>query len=702
MKKSIPAQTFSGAQALLLYASINRAYFNAAAVFADETANFVSPSADGRTTRFAIRTARRNVDKVFLHIADDAKADTPRTAIPAVFTRTDGIFDIYTAEAAVSRPVRYAYSIAHDGRTYLYNKKGLRMEIDHAYDFTYVPGFASPDWAKGAVVYQIYVDRFCNGDPANDVTDKEYIYLGNASRRISDWDASVEPVDVCNFYGGDLQGVIDKMPYLKELGVEAIYLNPIFVSPSNHKYDIQDYDYIDPHFGVIEEDGGQPLTFDTLQNRNATKYMKRTTDKTNLEASNALFATLVACAHQNGIRVILDGVFNHCGAWNKWLDKENFYSANGYPAGAFDTAESAYHDYFRWNNGTYDSWWGHTNHPKLHYEGSQELQDYMMRIAAKWVSPPYNADGWRLDVAADLGYSPAFNHTFWRAFREAVKAANPDALILAEHYGDPSAWLDGAQWDTVMNYDAFMEPVTWFLTGMEKHSESARPDLFCNAITFEESMRYYMARLPLPALETAMNQLSNHDHSRFLTRTNRVVGRLHTLGAQAADDGLRLDVMMEAVALQMTWLGAPTVYYGDEAGLSGWTDPDNRRTYPWGHEDQTLLAFHKEMIRIRRTHAALKRGSLEFLYMNTGIISYGRWLDGEIVIAVFNNNETARTLEIPVWKATVSDDQLMRQLIATGGGAYVTEGTLYPVHGGVLEVTVSAFGSFIAEAVRPE
>ena len=161
-----------------------------------------------------------------------------------------------------------------------------------------------------------------------------------------------------------------------------------------------------------------------------------------------------------------------------------------------------------------------------------------MKIARKWVSPPYNADGWRLDVAADLGHSPEYNHQFWREFRRNVKEANPNAIILAEHYGDPKSWLKGDQWDTVMNYDAFMEPITWFLCGVEKHSDEFRGDLLGNYDAFKGAMNYHMSRFLRPSIDVSMNELSNHDHSRFLTRTNRKVGRLHTMGADAADQGV--------------------------------------------------------------------------------------------------------------------------------------------------------------------
>jgi alpha-glucosidase len=403
--------------------------------------------------------------------------------------------------------------------------------------------------------------------------------------------------------------------------------------------------------------------------------------------------------------VILDGVFNHCGAFNKRLDKEGFYNQKGYPPGAYREESSPYNHYFKWydrdwpNNDCYDSWWGHDNHPKLYFEDSPELYQYILDIGAKWVSPPFNADGWRLDVAADLGYTKDFNHQFWRDFRTAVKKANPNAIILAENYGDSEDWLTGDQWDTVMNYDAFMEPVTWFLTGMEKHSEAYSADMLCNAMAFENAMRYHMARFSVQSLQTAMNQLSNHDHSRFLTRTNRTVGRLHTMGAEAADIGTNKGVMLEAVVLQMTWPGAPTVYYGDEAGLTGWTDPDNRRTFPWGREDRGLKALHKEMIRLRKTYRALRTGSLEYLFNGYGILSYGRWDDESRLIIVLNNNNEQKKLSIPVWKADVALDATVEKLISTNTLGYDKTQERIAIRDGLLEITLAPYSSVIYRGI---
>lgn len=532
------------------------------ALFCDGTEAYVSPPEPeaGDELQLWFRTAAHDVDEVYL--------ENRELCIPMNKVISNKAFDFYEVKYKLEdKPFRYHFKIRSGNEICYYNKWGAESKLVDYYDFKIVPGFTAPDWAKGAVMYQIYTDRFCNGDPDNDVQTGEYFYIGEQVHHVDDWYRDPQPMDVREFYGGDIQGIIDKLDYLHGLGVEVVYCNPLFVSPSNHKYDTQDYDYIDPHVGKIKVDEGRLLAPGENNNIHADRYRTRTTRKENLEASNRLFIKLVEELHKRGMRIFIDGVFNHCGSFNKWLDRELIYeSADGYEVGAFVSPKSPYRNYFLFHrtgenewpgNGSYDGWWGHDTLPKLNYEDSKELEEYVLGIAKKWVSPPYNVDGWRLDVAADLGRSNEYNHEFWKKFRKAVKEANPHALILAEHYGDPSDWLQGDEWDSVMNYDAFMEPVTWFLTGMEKHSDEYRGDLLGNADNFVNAMKHHMANMMTPSLQTAMNQLSNHDHSRFLTRTNHKVGRVGQLGSRAAEEGVSLAVMREAIIMQMTWPGAP-------------------------------------------------------------------------------------------------------------------------------------------------
>ena len=651
---------------------------NKAALFCDGTEGYVYPPEpkENELVTFRFRTAKDDADRVGLVTSADTYVMEKEC--------TQGEFDYYTFETRLGEePFRYCFEVQSGTEKYYYGRCGISREILEYYNFVVVPGFSTPDWAKGAVMYQIFTDRFYNGDKSNDVETNEYYYIGDYSQRVTNWDKYPANMGVREFYGGDLQGVMDKLDYLQDLGVEVVYFNPLFVSPSNHKYDIQDYDYIDPHYGKIVDDGGEVLPNGVTDNSQATKYKKRTTGLKNLEASNELFIKLVEELHRRGMKVILDGVFNHCGSFNKWMDRERIYEGEkDYEPGAYISADSPYRSYFRFfkeepenwpYNGNYDGWWGHDTLPKLNYEDSVKLENYILYIGRKWVSPPYNVDGWRLDVAADLGRSNEYNHDFWKKFRTAVKDANPSALILAEHYGDPSDWLKGDEWDTVMNYDAFMEPITWFLTGMEKHSDEAREELLGNIDNFIGSMAHHMSNMLTPSLQVAMNELSNHDHSRFLTRTNHMVGRVEHLGPEAANEYVNKAVMREAVVMQMTWVGAPTIYYGDEAGVCGFTDPDNRRTYPWGREDHELIAFHKEAIRIHKEHPALRTGSLKILGGEENVLSYARFKGNDRIVIVINNRSERTEVKVPVWEAEIPAKCRMKRLLYSYKDGYTTE-----------------------------
>ena len=662
------------------------------ALFSDGTADYRMPPEPeaGEEVTIRFRTGKNNVDIVWL-CTEDKHYEMEKT-------ETDGEFDYYSRKVTLGEETfYYSFEVASGLLHVFYDRYGVSKEKRSDYLFFIIPGFATPAWSKGAVMYQIFVDRFYNGDPANDVLTNEYYYIQTPSRQMEDWNECPSDFSVGEFYGGDLEGVRQKLDYLQNLGVEVIYFNPLFVSPSNHKYDIQDYDYIDPHYGKIVSDGGALLSAGETDNSKATRFVRRVTDKANLEASNQFFAELVEEIHARGMKVILDGVFNHCGSFNKWLDREKIYHASGeYEDGAYLSKESPYREFFHFNdenawpdNKSYEGWWGYDTLPKLNYEGSEELYQYILQIGVKWVSAPYCVDGWRLDVAADLGHSAEMNHRFWRDFRKAVKKANPDAIILAEHYGDPQDWLiNGDQWDTVMNYDAFMEPLTWFLTGMEKHSDEYIPEKKGKIEDFEGAMRHYMASFQTSQLQCAMNELSNHDHSRFLTRTNHVVGRASTCGTKAAEEGVNYGTFREAVVVQMTWPGAPTIYYGDEAGVCGFTDPDNRRTYPWGKEDIVMVDFHRDMIRIHRENEALRTGSLKFLGGGKNLLAYGRFNRKQQFVVLLNNAAEEQQVTQEVWLAGIPKDAKLERVIITTEVGYSLMPHTYQVEDGSITLTL--------------
>ncbi len=619
--------------------------------------------------------------------------DVPSWEIALQKEEASEVFAYYTASVRLgTKPFHYYFVFEQDGLAHTFCRSGLDREEPQKEAFSVVPGSCLPEWMKGAVIYQIFVDRFRNGNPENDVKEDAYVYLGKKVRNAATWEELPETLDVGIFHGGDLDGVREKFRYLIDLGIEVLYLNPIFLSPSNHKYDTQDYDVVDPHYTIGEGEKGL--------------LSKETAEK-----SNAFFAEFMTKAHAAGLRVILDGVFNHCGSFHRWMDREKYYGGEG----AYRSDRSPYRSFFRFedpdgwpDNDSYEKWWGVETLPKLNYDASEKLCEEVLKIAEKWVSPPYCADGWRLDVAADLGHSEAFNHAFWSRFRRAVQKANPQAVVLAEHYEAPGAWLKSSEWDTVMNYPGFMDPVSHFFTGMEKHSDAFCVELFGNTDAFRESMLAARADFPENSYYAAMNELSNHDHSRFLTRTNGHCGRLAECGAAAASEGIDRSVFAEAVFFQMTWPGAPTVYYGDEAGVCGFTDPDNRRVYPWEHEDTELIKLHRGLIALHKEHPALKRGSCVFLDAadesgeGNGILAYARFMSDERCVMVINHRTEAVKINVPVLAAEILEGTMLKEIIRVGGDTLFSAahdgGRGFLVKDGLVKIEVAGRSAVMLQA----
>ena len=655
-----------------------------ASIFSDGTALFRQPTEPDFGDCVSVR----------LRILKGAQAQvTLLRGIPAErahmsLYRTDAMFDWYEGKLyCLGKSIHYTFLIQWQDRMIHYDRLGAHW-VDCAPDpdpsgaFQVIPGFHVPAWAKGAIQYQILPDRFRNGNPHGDIWNHEYCYAKGLIRHAPSWESLPEADDYRCQYGGDLVGVREKLDYLQSLGVEAIYFNPIFVSPSPHKYDTQDYEHVDPHLTLISRDGGRVQREVCDDNARATKYIIRTTNPVNLKASNAWFADFCQEIHRRGMKIILDGVFNHCGSFHRWMNREKIYPGS---SGAYGNPNSPYRDFFAFRSEhDYHCWWDVETLPKLYYEKSEALREAILSVGELWASPPYSIDGWRLDVGADLGQTLAFNHAFWKEFRRRVKSVNPRLVIIAEHYGDPADWLEGDEWDTVMNYDAFMDPLSFFLTGMEKHSDYRRDDLYLNGQAFFDAMLKAMSRMPTPSLYSAMDELSNHDHSRFMTRTNGRAGRLQTAGSAAADEGVRPAVFREAALIQMTWPGAPTIYYGDEAGLTGWTDPDNRRTYPWGHEDKTLIDYYRALARLRRELPVLRLGSVKPLCAGWGYIAYARFDAQACAIVACNNTEAAMALHIPLRDVGIPDGTPMLIRFDSSGkraravmAGTVTEGTLH-------------------------
>lgn len=233
-----------------------------------------------------------------------------------------------------------------------------------------------------------------------------------------------------------------------------------------------------------------------------------------------------------------------------------------------------------------------------------------------------------------------------------------------------------------------MEPVSWFLTGMERHANQYRREWLGNSDIFWTSVETGNMGFTNQCAVTAMNELSNHDNARFLTRTNHTVGRIENMPAQKAELGVSKAVLREAVIMQMTWPGSPVIYYGDEAGVCGFTDPDSRRTYPWGHEDKELIDFYRAMIRIHKQNPELKTGSMLVLYAQPYVTAYARFTQKEQTIVIINCGESIKDISMPVWQAGIPVETTMERIMVTTRDGYNTESAELPVHRGKLKVSL--------------
>ncbi|QKI82634.1 alpha-glycosidase [Kroppenstedtia eburnea] len=519
----------------------------------------------------------------------------------------DERFDWYEGSIPLpTRRVRYVFRLEGEGSTLWYGEKGISPERRQAgvFQFPYIHEeevLRVPDWARDAVVYQIFPERFAKGDPDRD------------PEGVLPWSADARP-QPDSFYGGDLRGIIDRMPYLAELGVNLLYLTPVFTSPSNHKYDIDDYYRIDPHFGDVE-----------------------------------ICREMVETAHRHGIRVLFDAVFNHCGA--------GFFAFR-------DVREkgeaSPYQDWFRIKDfpvvmepePNYETFANHIPRmPKLMTHRA-EVRDYFLEVAQYWIRE-VGIDGWRLDVANEV------DPEFWRAFRRRVKSACPEALIVGEIWHDAGPWLRGDRFDSVMNYP-FREAVLSFFATGELDAEG-----------FDARLSAARMAVPEPATFAMFNLLGSHDTERFLTL------------CQGDRRRLRL-----ALLFQMTYLGIPMLYYGDEIGMEGGADPDCRRPMIWEEEkqDRELLAFVQRLTAIRREVAPLRRGDYRTWSADgeKGLYAYLRRHGGESVGVVLNNSHG--------WQEWVLDASAWEE------GSILIDaltGNRFPVHKGVVTLSLEGMEGVI-------
>ena len=491
---------------------------------------------------------------------------------------------------------------------------GRRAELG-PYQLTVYQGEeAVPTWFGEGMTYQIFPDRFCRSripDPA-----------GLVGGRTVHQDWADEPVyrpdehgEIRNrdFFGGDFQGVISKLDELKELGVETLYFNPIFEAAENHRYGTADYDRIDPMLGCNED-----------------------------------FSRLCDEAHKRGMRVMLDGVFNHTGFVSRYFNGDGFYP----DVGACQSWDSPYRSWFqfiRWPD-QYESWWGIYSLPAVN-ESDPSYRRFIFgdedSVVRRWLRA--GADGWRLDVADELP------DDFVAGIHAAARAEKPSAVVIGEVWEDGSTKVAygvrrkhilGGHCDGLMNYPLRSAILSYFSGG--------------KAEDFVSGMETIRENYPPFAFYSAMNSLGTHDTPRILTLLGaggerRNQSRDWRANFRLEGDALRLakERLRAAALLLFCFPGSPTVYYGDEAGMEGFEDPFNRRTYPWGHEDQELLAWFKQLGALRKTHPALRRGTIRYVAADGPLLAFARADDGEEILCVCNAGDGPVTLPLPGNTASV-------------------------------------------------
>ncbi len=491
-------------------------------------------------------------------------------------------------------------------------------------DFKILANYQHPSWVQSSVFYQIFPDRFYDGDPSNNVRSGEYDCHGQPTVTRS-WGEQPRPHSesgACEFFGGDLQGIMQKLDYLQDLGVTALYLTPIFTALTNHKYDVVDYKQVDPHFG-----------------------------------GDAALVALREALNARGMRLMLDIVPNHSGSSNPWfLDAQSNV-----------TAETADFYTFYQHPESYEEFMGVHNLPKLNYR-SARLRDYMYAardsIMRYWIQPPFRIDGWRIDVANMVGRQNEIQlgHKVGRGMRRAVKAEKPDAYLIGEHFYDGSPHLQGDELDAIMNYQGFMFPVLQWLTDFDTLEVWRRnwPDKqMLPTEAMAAQWQAFRAAIPWQVAIQQFNLLDSHDTPRALTHL-----------------GEDMDLMRLAVALLFTYPGVPCIYYGDEIGMVGADDPDNRRCMIWDQSawNIDLRTYFQQLIQLRRSSPALSHGGFQLLYAQGNTLAFLREAPEERLLIVARR-AADRLDALPVRSAALPDGTHLRELL-TGAESVVSSGIL--------------------------
>ena len=513
---------------------------------------------------------------------------------------------------------QYQFYLVCEDVIYFYTQKEITTYLpDHTYDFVLLADYVQPEWVKNAVFYQIFPERFCNGDPSNDIRTGEYTQDGHPAIHMAHWEDTPLPYEkgyCMDFFGGDLQGIRQKIPYLKELGVTALYLNPIFVAPSVHKYDCLDYFHVDPHLG-----GDQALA----------------------ELSQAL--------HENGMKLILDISINHTGISHKWFNRDGAFFDKS--IGAYNNPDSPERGYYFFNSdNSYHKWLGVDTLPTLNYT-SEALRDVIYRredsVLKKWLKPPYCIDGWRFDVADTFARKDELQlaHDLWPEIRNSIRSVNPQAYILAEDWGDCAQYLQGNEWDSPMNYYGCGRVIRQFLGEpdlfMAKHPILREVPYRMTAQDVKNRVMEHLAKLPYVMWENQFNLFDSHDASRL--HNNPKITRESYRGA---------------VLFQFLLTGAASIYYGDEAEIDGTLDSMEGCRYPmpWSRDIPACDSYRliHTMTHLKADHKALRQGGMKFLYAEGHVVALARFWENEVCIGVISDENQDLKIRLPLRAVGVS------------------------------------------------
>ena len=536
----------------------------------------------------------------------------------------------------------YAFRFTRaDGSVRYLDASGWCSEPQHRWQMTvYDAASPTPGWFGEGLTYQIFPDRFRRSH----LPDMAKMPWGR--RLHENWDdipdyLPDEDGEYCrDFFGGDLAGIREKLPYLRELGVETLYLCPIFEASSNHRYNTGDYRRIDPMLGTEED-----------------------------------FRQLCREAHRRGIRVLLDGVFNHTGSNSRYFNAEGFYPE----LGAAQSQDSLYFDWYSFHPWPtdYDAWWGVRTLPAVNEE-APTYRDFIVRsqdsVVRHWLRQ--GADGWRLDVADELP------DDFIAEIRQAMEAEKPDSFLLGEVWEDGSnkiayshrrRYLLGRETHGLMNYPFRTAALAWLRGG--------------DASDFRRDMEEIRENYPPAAFHSGLNILGTHDTPRLLTmlgaaRTPESKDDRATYHLSPEELDMGLARLRLGALLLYSFPGSPTVFYGDEAGVQGFEDPLNRGTYPWGREDPALLAYFRQLGALRKQRVSLQCGDIGYLYAVGGGLVLRRQSEDEVTVAAMNAGMQPLELSIP-WSGALAKDALTGQQFFARNG--MLRLTLPPV-GGVLLV----------------